>query len=80
MDSPALIEVFKETYHIPQEIALQYCPPEGIVTNREVGEVIIPIIAFIEVEWLSPWVVLQEITFTIVGFVPTNAHLISLGS
>ena len=48
MDSPALIEVFKETYHIPQEIALQYCPPEGIVTNREVGEVIIPMIAFIE--------------------------------
>ena len=48
VDSAALIEVFKETYHIPQEVALQYCPPEGIVTDREVGEVIIPMIAFIE--------------------------------
>ena len=48
VDSPALIEVFKETYHIPQEVALRYCPPKGIVTDREVGEVIIPMIAFIE--------------------------------
>ena len=48
VDSPTLIEVFKETYYIPQEIALRYCPPEWIVTDREVGEVIIPIIAFIE--------------------------------
>ena len=47
-DSPALIEVFKETYHIPQEVALWYCPPEGIVTDREMGEVIILMIAFIE--------------------------------
>ena len=48
VDSPVLIEVFKETYHIPQEIALRYCPLEGIVTDREVGEVIILMIAFIE--------------------------------
>ena len=48
VESPALIEVFKETYHIPQEVALQYCPLEGIVTDREVGKVIIPMIAFIE--------------------------------
>ena len=48
VDSPALIEVFKETYHIPQEVALRYCPSEGIVIDRDVGEVIIPMIAFIE--------------------------------
>ena len=47
-DSPALIEVFKEKYHILQEASLQYCPPEGIATDWEVGEVIIPMIAFIE--------------------------------
>ena len=64
VDSPALIEVFKETYHIYQEIAQRYCPPEGIVIDREVGEVIIPMIAFIE----------GGMTF------PTSAHLISLGS
>ena len=48
VDSPALIEIFKDKYHIPQEISLWYCPPEGIAFDREVGEVIIPMIAFIE--------------------------------
>ena len=48
VDSPSKIELFKEKYHIPQEVGLRYCSTEQIVTNREVGEVIIPIIAFIE--------------------------------
>ena len=48
VDSPTLIEVFKEKFHIPQEVSLRYCPPEGIVFDREVGEVVIPMIAFIE--------------------------------
>ena len=48
VDNPALIEVFKETYRIPQEIALRYYPSKGIVLDQEVGEVIIPMIAFIE--------------------------------
>ena len=48
VDSPTRIEAFKEKYHIPQEIALRYCSPEQIVTNREVGEVIKFMIAFIE--------------------------------
>ena len=48
VDFPSKIELFKEKYHIPQEVGLQYCSTEQIVTNREVGEVIIPIIAFIE--------------------------------
>ena len=48
VDSPTLIEVFKEIYHIPQEISLRYCPPKGIATDRDVGEVTIPMIAFIE--------------------------------
>ena len=47
-DSPVKIEIFKQKYHIPQEVGLQYCSPEQIVTNREEGEVVIPIIAFIE--------------------------------
>ena len=46
--SPALIEIFKEKYHIPQEVLLRYCSPEGLAFDREVGEVIIPMIAFIE--------------------------------
>ena len=48
VDSPSKIELFKEKYHIPQKVDLQYCSTKQIVTNREVGEVIIPIIAFIE--------------------------------
>ena len=48
VDSSSKIELFKERYHIPQEVGLRYCSTEQIVTNREVGEVIIPIIAFIE--------------------------------
>ena len=46
--SPALLEMFKEKYHIPQEVSIRYCSPEGLAFNREVGEVIISMIAFIE--------------------------------
>ena len=48
VDSPTLIEVFKEKYHIPQDVSLWYCPPEGIAFDRKVGEVVIPMIAFIK--------------------------------
>ena len=48
VDSPAKIEDFKDKYHIPQGVALWYCSPKQIVTNREEGEVIILMIAFIE--------------------------------
>ena len=48
VDSPSKIEFFKEKYHIPQEVGLRYCSTEQIVTDREAGEVVIPIIAFIK--------------------------------
>ena len=48
VDSPAKIEAFKDKYHISQGVALRYYSPEQIVTHREEGEVIIPMIAFIE--------------------------------
>ena len=48
VDSLSKRELFKERYHIPQEVGLRYCSTKQIVTKREVGEVIIPIIAFIE--------------------------------
>ena len=44
----ALIELFKEKYHIPQEVSIRYYSIEGLAFDREVGEVIIPMIAFIE--------------------------------
>ena len=48
VDSPAKIEAFKNRYHILREVALRYCSSKQIVSHREVGEVIIPMIAFIE--------------------------------
>ena len=48
VNSPLKIELFKQKYNIPQEVGLRYCSTEKIVTDREMGEVIIPMIAFIE--------------------------------
>ena len=48
MKNPALIELFKEKYHIPQEVSIRYCSLEGLAFDREVAEVTIPMIAFIE--------------------------------
>ena len=48
VDSLLKIELFKQKYHIPQEVGLQYCSIEQIAIDREMGEVIIPMIAFIE--------------------------------
>ena len=45
VDSPFKIELFKQKYHIPQEVGLRYCSTKQIVTDRETGEVIIPMIA-----------------------------------
>ena len=54
VDSLAKIEAFKKKYHTPQEVALRYCSPKQIVTDREDGEVIIPMIAFIEGKMTLP--------------------------
>ena len=48
VDSPSQIEEFRETYRIPREVGLRYCSTEGLLLAREEGEVIIPIIAFLE--------------------------------
>ena len=45
VDTPAAMEAFRARYRIPQG---EYCPPERVLTNREVGQVVIPMIAFIE--------------------------------
>ena len=48
VQTPALIELFKEKYHIPQEVVVRYCTTEGVEFDRKVGEVVIIMIAFIE--------------------------------
>ena len=48
VDSDAGMEGFRAKYHILQGVALQYCAPDQIVTHRKEGEVVIPMIVFIE--------------------------------
>ena len=48
VDFPAGMEGFRAKYHIPRGVALRYCAPDQIVTDRKEGEVVIPMIAFIE--------------------------------
>ena len=44
----ASMEGFRAKYHIPQGVVLEYCPPNRVLTNKDVGQVVIPMIAFIE--------------------------------
>ena len=46
--TPALIELFKEKYHISQAVVLRHCTTERVEFDRKIGEVVIPMIAFIE--------------------------------
>ena len=48
VDSPVGMESFRARYHIPQGVGLEYCPSDRILTDRETGQVVIPMIAFIE--------------------------------
>ena len=48
VDSLVAMEDFKAKYRILQGVALQYCAPNQILTDREVGEVVILMIAFLE--------------------------------
>ena len=48
VDSPASMKGFRAKYHILQGVVLEYCPPDRVLTDRDVGQVVIPMIAFIE--------------------------------
>ena len=48
VDSPIGMEGFRAKYHILQRVAIRYCAPNQIVTNKKEGEVVISMIAFIE--------------------------------
>ena len=48
VDSPASIEGFRALYHIPRGVSLRYCSPGEWLTHRKEGEVVIPMITFIE--------------------------------
>ena len=48
VDTPASMEGFRARYRIPQGVVLEYCPSDRVLTNRDVGQVVIPMIVFIE--------------------------------
>ena len=48
IDSSASMEGFRAKYRIPQRVVLEYCPPNRVLTDRDVGQVVIPKIAFME--------------------------------
>ena len=48
VDTDAGMEGFRAKYHIPQGVALWYCPSDRIDFDRREKEVVIPMIAFIE--------------------------------
>ena len=75
MKNPALIKLFKEKYHIPQEVSIRYCSPDGLAFDREVGEVTIPMIAFIEGGMTIPMGRIRETIYVPIGFAPTSVHL-----
>ena len=54
---------------------MRYYSPEGLAFEREVGEVIIPMIAFIERGMTIPMGRLQETTYVTIGFALNSAHL-----
>ena len=48
VDSPAGTKGFRTKYHIPQGVVLEYCSSDRVLTDRQEGEVVFPMIAFIE--------------------------------
>ena len=48
VDSLTSIEGFRAKCHTPQGVVLEYCTPNRIIIDRKMGEVVIPMIAFIE--------------------------------
>ena len=48
------MEDFRAKYHIPQGVVLEYCPLDRILTDKDVGQVVILMIAFIEGGMMLP--------------------------
>jgi len=56
VDSSAGIEGFRALYKIPRGVSLRYCPLGEWHTLRREGEVIIPMITFVERGMRLSWV------------------------
>ena len=56
VDSPTDMEGFRAKYHILQGVVLEYCPPDRVLIDRDMDQVVIPMIAFIEGGMTLQWV------------------------
>ena len=54
VDSLDSMESFRAKYHIPPGVGLEYCSPDRIFMDRKEGEVVIPMITFIEGGMMLP--------------------------
>ena len=54
VDSLVGMEGFRAKYHIPPGVVLEYCSLYRVYTDREMGQVVIPMIAFIEGGMMLP--------------------------
>ena len=50
VNSFAGMEGFRAKYRIPHKVSLQYCASDQLLTHRNEGEVVIPMITFIKGE------------------------------
>ena len=48
VDSSTGMEGFRAKYHIPQGVILEYFSPDRVHIDRKMGQVVIPMIAFVE--------------------------------
>ena len=48
------MEAIRARYRIPQGVVLEYCPPDRVLTDKDVGQIVIPMIAFIEGGMMHP--------------------------
>ena len=79
VDSKEGIESFRVHYKIPLGVGIRYCSGGQWHEDRQVGEVVIPMIAFIEGGMKIPMGGL-ETTLELISWLPLSVPPICLGS
>ena len=79
VDSEEGIRNFRSKYNIPPMVGMKYAAQGEWADARQTGEVVIPMIAFIEGGMTIPWVVSLRVILISLGYPPPNAPLICLG-
>ena len=72
-------EIFKAKYRIPPTVGMRYVAQGEWVDDRKTGEVVIPMIAFIEGGMTIPMESSRETTLGSLDFLPHNVPQICSG-